>query len=125
MPGAAGGTLRPLLDINVEQVDDVRVRCLVDSGSLNTLFPAWVARGAGVSLARAKRRRLGVGGTAFDAQFTTVTLAAAGLTWDAPVGFCDPWPYAWGLLGQESFFRYFAVTFRAADGEMELIPVSG
>jgi len=29
----------------------------------------------------------------------------------------------WGLLGQLSFFRYFVVTFRAADFELEIEPV--
>ncbi|MGH3923360.1 MAG: hypothetical protein ACRDTT_10900 [Pseudonocardiaceae bacterium] len=35
----------------------------------------------------------------------------------------DGWPHAWGLLGQLSFFRYFVVTFRAADFELEINPV--
>jgi hypothetical protein len=44
--------------------------------------------------------------------------------WEAEVAFCHPWPYAWGLLGQRSFFRYFTVTFRAADFELEVTPIA-
>ncbi len=52
-----------------------------------------------------------------------VRLAAGSYAWEAEVGFCDPWPYAWGLLGHASFFRFFIVTFRAADSEFELVPI--
>ena len=33
-----------------------------------------------------------------------------------------PWPYSWALLGHTAFFRYFTVTFRAADFEFEVQP---
>ena len=39
------------------------------------------------------------------------------------MGFCDPWPYGWGLFGQQSFFRYFTVAFRAADFVFEVEPI--
>ena len=42
--------------------------------------------------------------------------------WEAEVGFCAPWPYGWGLLGQQSFFRFFTVTFRAVDFALEVTP---
>lgn len=54
----------------------------------------------------------------------TIPLSAANYTWEAEVGFCDPWPYGWGLLGQASFFRYFTVTFRAVDLEFDVEPVT-
>lgn len=40
------------------------------------------------------------------------------------VGFCDPWPRGWGLLGQLSFFRYHVVTLRAGDFELEVEPIA-
>jgi len=46
-------------------------------------------------------------------------------SWEAEVGFCDPWPRSWGLLGQRSFFRYFVVTFRTADFKLEIAPFPG
>jgi hypothetical protein len=75
---------------------------------------------AGLELAEGGERTLAVGGNMVMARFAVARLSAAGLTWEAPVGFCDPWPYVWGLLGQGSFFRRFTVTFRAADYEFEV-----
>lgn len=53
----------------------------------------------------------------------TTLLSVGGHSWEADVGFCDPWPYSWGLLGHLSFFRFFTVVFRAVDLEFELEPV--
>jgi hypothetical protein len=123
LPDSAGGWPRPLLDLAVADVDDALFPCLVDSGSLNTLLPDWIADAAGVDLSSAEVRRLSVAGTVTEARFRPAGLSAAGHTWEAPLGFCDPWPYAWGLLGQLSFFRHFTVTFRAADFEFEVVPL--
>lgn len=101
----------------------MRVRCLVDSGALNTLLPGWVADLAGIDCADAPTRALGVGGTGTQARLVTTALTIGDHTWEAEVGFCDPWPHGFGLLGQLSFFRYFVVTLRAADLELEIEPV--
>lgn len=122
LPEAAGAWPRPLLDVTVADVEDIRLPCLVDSGALHTLLPAWAASVGGIALRGADRRTLGVAGTATGARFVTTRLHAAGHVWECEVGFCDPWPYAWGLLGQLSFFRFFTVSFRAADFEFEVIP---
>jgi hypothetical protein len=45
--------------------------------------------------------------------------------WHAAVSFCDPWPFGFGLLGQESFFRFFETTFRASQHSLELQQDSG
>lgn len=120
LPQGAGDWPRPLLDVRVADMDEVHVPCLVDSGSVHTLLPAWLAGSAGISLDGVDPRGLAVAGGATDGAFTSVRLTAASSSWEAEVGFCDPWPYAWGLLGQQSFFRYFTVTFRAADFEFEV-----
>lgn len=123
LPQVAGKWPRPLLDMTFGDVEDVFVPCLVDSGAVHTLVADWVAADSGVRLEHAPPVALGVGGGSTLARFATVRLASGGYTWEAEVGFCDPWPYSWGLLGYASFFRYFTVTFRAADGEFELVPI--
>ncbi len=123
LPGNASPWPRPLLDVAVADMDEVRVPCLVDSGSLHTLLPGWLADAAGIPLDGLDRSALAVAAGATDAAFTPVQLTAAGASWEAHVGFCNPWPYAWGLLGQRSFFRNFTVTFRAADFHFQVEPI--
>lgn len=123
LPDAAESWPRPLLDVLVADMEDVSVPCLVDSGALHTLLPRWVAEAAGIEIADAEHRALAVAATGTKAAFVTTRLTAAGHTWEADIGFCHPWPYAWGLLGQLSFFRFFTVTFRAVDFSFELAPV--
>ena len=50
-----------------------------------------------------------------------VELTVASHRFDAPVWFCDPWPFGFGLLGQEGFFRFFRVTVCAAHDWVELV----
>ena len=111
-----------MLDVSVGDADDLRVRCLVDSGAMNTLLPGWVADRAGMDYADAPAKALGVAGSGTKARIVPALLTIGDHRW-AEVGFCDPWPRGWGLLGQISFFRYFVVTFRAADFELEIDPV--
>jgi hypothetical protein len=124
LPDDAGGWPRPLLDVAIADMDEMVFPCLVDSGSLNTLVPRWLAEAAGIDLPKPARQSLAVGGGTTKAAFTTVQLTAADHRWEASVAFCHPWPYSWGLLGQLSFFRYFTVAFRAADFAFEVEPLS-
>lgn len=123
LPDEAGGWTRPLLDVVVAGMEEAPVPCLVDSGAIHTLLPSWVARAAGVSLKAAEERDLAVAASGTVGAFVTVPLAVQEVSWDAEVGFCDPWPYSWGLLGQTSFFRFFTVTFRAMDHEFEVAKI--
>ncbi len=123
LPRDAGGWPRPLLDVAVADMDEVRVPCLVDSGSLHTLLPGWLPDAAGIPLDDVDRRTVAVAAATTDAAFMSVQLSAASTSWEVEVGFCKPWPYGWGLLGQQSFFRYFTVTFRAVDFHFEVQPV--
>lgn len=123
LPNDDGRRPRPALDVSLGDAADMRVRCLVDSGALNTLLPRWVADLAGIDCADAPTRVLGVGGMGTQARLVTTALTIGDHTWEAEVGFCDPWPHGFGLLGQLSFFRYFVVTLRAADLELEIEPV--
>jgi hypothetical protein len=124
LPDSTESRPRPILDLGVGGMESVLVPCLVDSGAINSLLPVWSADIAGIDLAGEAKERLGVGGGTATARFTTVTMSAADLVWEARIGFCEPWPYAWGLLGHDSFFRWFTVTFRAADFEFELEPIA-
>lgn len=124
LPADVGGTPRPLLDVVVADMHDARVPCLVDSGAVNTLLPRWTADVAGVDLRDARERDVVVAGEPTVARFVTTRLAAGGLTWGAPVAFCHPWTHSWGLLGHDAFFRFFTVTFRAADLEFDVAPIA-
>lgn len=115
---------RPVLDVVVGSASEVLVPCLVDSGAMNTLLPSWVADLAGIDCTDAPTTRFGVGGSAVVARLVPILLTVGEFSWEAEVGFCDPWPRSWGLLGQRSFFRFFVVTFRTADFELEIGPVA-
>jgi len=118
-PQPFGATPRPLIDVTLGSAP-FDVKALVDSGAVNSLFGDWSADAAGISLDGAEVRTLGVGRETVDARFATVAMTAAGHTWEAAIGFCRDWQPAWGLLGHDSFLRFFTVTFRAADLELEL-----
>ncbi len=122
LPDDLGGP-RPLLDVVLADMDELRFPALVDSGAVHTLLPRWLADAGGVGLDGCERRPLAVATAVVDAAFLTTRLTAGGSTWEGEVGFCDPWPFSWGLLGHRSFFRYFTVTLRAVDLEFELTPV--
>jgi hypothetical protein len=127
LPAAGGGTLvpRPVVDIALEGLASAPVGCLVDSGALRTRMSAEFARLAGIDLSAAPTERFYVGGLE-----TAGTMARVGLTvingteefsWEAPVWFCDPWPYPFGLAGLEGFLHYFTVTIRAYDELLDLV----
>jgi hypothetical protein len=124
LPGDPATVARPVLDVVVEGMSEAPLRCLVDSGSVHTLLPSWVAHEAGVGLEDAEQLPLLIGGGPLTALVTPVRLSVGNHRWEARVGFCDQWPYGWGLLGQVSFFRFFVVRFRAADWELEIEPLS-
>jgi hypothetical protein len=116
LPSAGAGELtpRPVVDIWLEGLDLTGVACLLDTGALRTRFSAELAALAGIDLAGAPTERFAVGAHVIEGAAARVTLRmkAAGNEheWDAPVWFCDPWPFAFQLLGLDGFFRHFRVT---------------
>ena len=112
-------TLRPVVPIVVEGLPDAPQLCLVDSGSLRNRFGAWVAEAAGISLEGAPGETVGIGGGTTVARVARVKLSLGETTFEAPVSFCDPWPFSFNLLGQEGFFRYFRVAIAAAEDWLE------
>jgi len=124
LPGEDRDYLRPVVPVVVEGIAQAPQLCLLDTGSLHNRFGAWVGEAAGVDLGEAEEERLGVGGLVTTARMARVQLTLGETVWEAPVWFCDPWPLAFHLLGQEGFFRWFDVRFRAASYEIEITPGS-
>ncbi len=114
--------LRPAVPVTVEGMARAPQLCLLDTGALHNRFAAWVAEAVGIDLTGADEERFGVGGFTAVGRRASVQLTLGDVTWEAPVWFCDPWPLAFHLLGQEGFFRWFDVRLRAAVYEIEISP---
>lgn len=122
LPTAAGEVMRPVLPIVVEDVHEAPIWSLADTGSLHNRFGMWLAELAGVDLTGGDEVELGVGGGVTHGVTVTTRLQLGEVAWEAPVTFCDPWPFGFGLLGQEGFFRWFDVRVRAAERWLECSP---
>ncbi|MCA1708203.1 MAG: hypothetical protein LC808_34970, partial [Actinobacteria bacterium] len=70
----------------------------------------------------ADEQRATIGGFVTNARQAPLGMTLGDFTWEAPVWFCDPWPLAFHLLGQEGFFRWFNVQLRAAVYEIDITP---
>jgi len=66
-----------------------------------------------------------VGGIITTSRIARIDLTIAGIRYDAPVAFCDPWPLSFHLLGQDGFLCFFRLTVCAADFWLELEPEEG
>jgi hypothetical protein len=122
LPGTTGDYLRPAVPVTVEGIPRAPQLCLLDTGALHNRFGAWVAEAAGIELSDAEEQGLAVGGFQTGARQALVRLTLGDVTWEAPVWFCDPWPLAFHLLGQEGFFRWFDLRVRAARYEIDITP---
>ena len=126
LPGAGGPLLRPALAVQIEDLAEAPLLCLLDSGATANRIGAEFAAPAGVALDDPlAEEEVAVGGLRTHARCVRVDLTVAGHRYDAPVWFCEPWPFGFGLLGQEGFFRFFRVTFAAARDWLECRPESG
>lgn len=124
LPGTSRDYLRPVVPVTVEGISRAPQLCLLDAGALHNRFAGWIAEVAGIDLSEADEARVAVGGFVTTARQASVQLTLGDVTWEAPAWFCDPWPLAFHLLGQEGFFRWFEVRLRASDYEIELTPES-
>ncbi len=119
LPAASGGQLtpRPVVDVWLEGIDRVPLGCLVDTGAVATRFSAEVAEAANLGLKGTPQQRLMIAGVYVNARSARVGLrlgtGAEAAHWDANVWFCEPWPFAFQLLGLEGFLRSFRVTISA------------
>ncbi len=123
LPGTGLDVARPALQVAVAgPTNNVTVLSLVDSGSLHNRYALWVAETAGIDLSRAPVERIAVGGTVTQARTVITALQLGEFTWEAPVSFCDPWPFDFQLLGQLGFLRWFRMVMAAADETFEVTP---
>ncbi len=125
LPGARGFTPRPVIDVALTHDTTAQVVALCDTGALHNRFASWVADEIGLDVADIEPEALGVGGQHLLARTATVSLRVGEMEWEAPVSFCEPWPWSYQLLGQEGFFRWFEVTVRAADRELDVTSIDG
>jgi hypothetical protein len=122
LPGSSHDYLRPAVPVTVDGLARAPQLCLLDTGALHNRFGGWVAEAAGIDLGDAEQERFGIGGFEAVGRRAEVQLALGDMTWETPVWFCEPWPLAFHLLGQEGFFRWFDVRIRAAVYEIEATP---
>jgi hypothetical protein len=108
--------------VHVEDLRDAPQLCLVDTGSTTNRFGAWLAEAVGIDLRSAPEDTIVVGGLTATAWHSRATLTIADTSYDAPVTFCDPWPFAFSLLGQEGFLRFFRVTLCAREFWLDVVP---
>lgn len=123
LPGNGESTLvRPVVPVQVEDLEEAPQLCLVDTGSIANHFGVWLAETTGIDLTGAPETTVHLGGVTTVARLGRADLTIAGVRYDAPVSFCDPWPFAFNLLGQEGFLRYFRLTFCAAESWLDVAP---
>lgn len=123
LPGTTSFVPRPVVDVGIAHESNAAVVALCDTGALHNRFAGWVADLIGLDLEGVQGEAIGVGGQHLIARTALVSLRIGEFDWEAPVSFCEPWPWGYQLLGQEGFFRWFEVLVRAADRELEVAPI--
>lgn len=112
--------LRPVVPVQVEDLVDAPQLCLIDTGSTANRFGLWLADVNGIDLAEAPQTQVALGGIVVTAHHARCHLTVGDVRFDAPVSFCEPWPFSFNLLGQEGFLRYFRLTLSVAEDWLEL-----
>lgn len=124
LPGQIGRP-RPVVDLVVEGLDVAPQACLIDTGETEVRMGRYVAEIAGLDLGGAVVQDVLVGGVTTTACGVVTELALqqgqASHTWSPTVYFCDPWPWAFGLLGLAGLDP-FVLTVNAYDEWSELRP---
>jgi hypothetical protein len=124
LPGQVGRA-RPVVDLVVEGLDMAPQACLIDTGASEVRMGRHVAEVAGIDLTGELVEEIIVGGLRTTASGVTVELelrqGRTSRSWSPTVYFCDPWPWAFGLLGL-SGLDPFLVTISAYDEWSELKP---
>jgi Aspartyl protease len=124
LPGSPSDIPRPAIEVSLDgPTDRLNLLALVDTGALYNRFGAWVADSLNIDLDGVPVAHIGLGGHTIAARTVIVSLTIGGYTWEAPVSFCDPWPFAFHLLGQEGFLRWFTVMINAADRTVDIHPI--
>lgn len=102
LPGL-GGRARPIVDLVVEGLELAPQACLLDTGAIDVRMGKHVAELAGIELDDSLSHEVVVGGLRTTGHLASVQLelrqGSDSHTWSPAVFFCDPWPWAFGLLG--------------------------
>jgi hypothetical protein len=102
LPGISGRA-RPVIDIVVEGLELAPQACLLDTGATDVRLGEHVAGLAGIELEPIAGREIAVGSLRTTGRPARVQLelrqGSTAHAWSPTVYFCDPWPWAFGLLG--------------------------
>ncbi len=102
LPGIRGRA-RPVVDLVVEGLELAPQTCLLDTGASDVRIGSHVAELAGIELATTLDSEIVIGGLRTTGRAARVQLELrqgfGSHTWSPTVYFCDPWPWAFGLLG--------------------------
>lgn len=114
-----------MVDVVIEGFDVAPQACLIDTGASEIRMGKHVAELAGLDLEAAAVDEVVVGGLRTTACGVMVTLelkqGRTNYAWSPTVYFCDPWPWAFGLLGL-SGLDPFLLTVNSYDEWSELRP---
>lgn len=125
LPGLAGRA-RPVVDLVVEGLELAPQACLLDTGATDIRMGQHVAELAGIELTTVLSREIVVGGLRTTGKAASVQLELRGgpdeQTWSPTVYFCDPWPWAFGLLGLAGL-DLFRVALDSYEEWVELRPI--
>lgn len=123
LPGQFGRA-RPVIDLVVEGLELAPQACLVDTGAAEIRLGQHVAELAGLASGDIVEE-ITVGGLRTTGRASTVQLelrqGASSHVWSPIVFFCDPWPWAFGLLGLGGLDP-FTLTINAYEEWSELRP---
>lgn len=124
--GDGDATPRPIIDVWLGDLARSPIACLVDTGALRTRMAFELAELAGVDLEAGSRDRFYVGGHLITGTSGRVSLGVRAddqqHAWDAPVWFCEPWPFSFQLLGLDGFLRHFRITMSAYEEWLDCEP---
>ena len=121
LPASQSSYPRPLVNVQLEDMVDLPLACLVDSGAVYNRFHEDFAEAAGISLDNPDDTdTFAAGGRRYEGRIVTVRLSIASLEWEAPVCFVRDWEQDFQILGHEGFFRWFQVCFHAADEQLSI-----
>lgn len=124
LPGEAGRS-RPVVDVVVDGLELAPQACLVDTGATDVRMGRHVADLAGIELDSTQSDEILVGGLRTTGSTVTVQLelrqGGDGHVWNPSVSFCDPWPWAFCLLGLRGLDP-FLLTMNAYEEWLELEP---
>jgi hypothetical protein len=126
LPGLAGRS-RPVVDLVVEGLELAPQACLLDTGATDVRMGMHVAELAGVELDDSLSREIVVAGLRTVGRAASIRLelrqGADSHAWNPTVYFCDPWPWAFGLLGLAGMDPFMA-TIDSYEEWAQLRPLS-